>query len=61
MTPLQTELLTIAIIEHHGTSLTAADKREISRKVNDSARHRDRFIQKMHSPTYKWKKPAPAR
>jgi len=61
MNQRQTELLTIAIIEHHGTSLTASDKREISRKVQDSARHRSRFIQKMHSPTYTWKKPVPAR
>lgn len=61
MTPREIALLTAAKLEHDGHQLTLAEQREIEHIVDADIARRDRFREKMQSPTYHWKMPAPRR
>ncbi len=57
MTPQQIAALTAAEMEYSGHSITAADHREIQRKVTDELARRKRFGEMMKAPAWQWKKP----
>lgn len=61
MTPLQTELLTIAAIEHNGDSITPSELREIRRYIITGAARRQRAQQALSAPAWQWKKPVKLR
>lgn len=52
MTPQQIAALTAAEMEHSGHRLTAADHREIERKVTDDMKRRKQFGEMMRGAAY---------
>jgi hypothetical protein len=50
-----------ASIRVDGGTVSPFDARELARMIVSRAVNRDRFIQKIKSPTFEWKKPPPKR
>ena len=45
----------------HESTIAAYERREEKRQIMSLAVQRERFLQKVRSPTFEWKKPAPRR
>ncbi|MFZ4217852.1 hypothetical protein ACEV6Q_08330 [Enterobacter ludwigii] len=50
-----------ACIRAEGGTVSPYQSRELERIITSRAANRERFIQKVRSPTFEWKKPAPRR
>ncbi|EAO7484786.1 hypothetical protein O0466_000450 [Salmonella enterica] len=50
-----------ASIRQNGGAVMSFERREMERIITGRAANRERFIQKVRSPTYEWKKPSPRR
>lgn len=61
MTPKEIAMLTVAIMEHHGDTVSEAERREIEREVMAGARRQERYRNVMRSPAFQWRKPAQLR
>ena len=57
----QKAVIVAALIERGGAELTPYLSRELERVIAVDAARRERFIQKIRSPEYHWKKPEPRR
>lgn len=42
-------------------AVSSFERRELMRIINSQSANRERFMQKLRSPAYQWKKPAPRR
>ncbi|WP_371337474.1 hypothetical protein [Klebsiella quasipneumoniae] len=42
-------------------AVSSFERRELMRIINSRVANRERFMQKLRSPSYQWKKPAPRR
>ncbi|MCY1697557.1 hypothetical protein OVA10_05640 [Lelliottia sp. SL45] len=42
-------------------AVSSFERRELMRIINSRAANRERFMQKLRSPSYQWRKPAPRR
>lgn len=49
------------IMMNEGVKVWPHERRELERLITGRAASRDRFIQKMNSPAFEWKKPSPRR
>lgn len=57
----QKAVIVAALIERDNAELTPCLCRELERVIAGDAAQRERFMQKVRSPEYQWKKPEPRR
>lgn len=61
MKPKYLAEIAVAYIRADGGSASPYESRELERIIASRVANRERFIQKVRSPTFEWKKPAPRR